>query len=305
MAYLVYVLAYPFCSQFYRHEAEFIMEIIKVIGAKLRRTLLFVAPIVIGMHYRAKTINKWLQDDSSEVSLLGICGMGGIGKTTIAKFVYNENYESFDGSCFLAIREMLGKPDGLAGLQRQLLSCILNKKHEKIYNTHEGVLHLEKLILKGCVSLIEICESIEFLEEVDLLDLTDSKNLRKLPRNLYKLGSLETLIISGCSTLSVGGLDISATSTVNGQEGGDEIDVLFIMGDAFEVKECGINIMYEEEDTGVVSDGNNNTSFHSNEVVGRDLSWLHLSTETYFLSRKLHRCNYPGAHQLVSGIAAT
>ncbi|KAM7470217.1 hypothetical protein LguiA_008400 [Lonicera macranthoides] len=80
-----------------------------------------------------------------------------------------------------------------------------------------GVPNLERLILKGCVRLIEICESIEFLEELDLLDLTDCKNLRKLPSNMYKLGSLETLIISGCSALFTGGLDISATSTANGQ----------------------------------------------------------------------------------------
>ncbi|KAM7470215.1 hypothetical protein LguiA_008398 [Lonicera macranthoides] len=80
-----------------------------------------------------------------------------------------------------------------------------------------GVPNLEKLILKGCVRLIEICESVEFLEELDLLDLTDCKNLRKLPRNMYKLGSLETLIISGCSALFAGGLDICATSTANGQ----------------------------------------------------------------------------------------
>ena len=49
------------------------------------------------------------------------------------------------------------------------------------------------------------------------------------------------------------------------------------LGDALEVNEYGIKIVYEE-DNGVVSDDNNKTYFHWNEVVGRDLSKLQLST---------------------------
>ncbi|KAM7469341.1 hypothetical protein LguiA_007524 [Lonicera macranthoides] len=150
------------------HEAEFIKKIISVIVAKLRRTPLFVAPILIGMHSRAEKINKWLQDDSSSVSLLGICGMGGIGKTTIAKFVYDENYVSFDGSCFLAdIREMSGKPDGLVGLQRKLLSSILNKKHGKIYNTHEGIIKIKEAVSSKRILLV--LDDVDRQEQLDVL----------------------------------------------------------------------------------------------------------------------------------------
>ncbi|KAM7474245.1 hypothetical protein LguiB_021488 [Lonicera macranthoides] len=62
-----------------------------------------------------------------------------------------------------------------------------------------GLQNLERLILKGCVSLVEVCESIKNLEMLDLLDLQDCRTLRKLPRNIGKLGSLKTLIISGCN----------------------------------------------------------------------------------------------------------
>ncbi|KAM7469975.1 hypothetical protein LguiA_008158 [Lonicera macranthoides] len=59
--------------------------------------------------------------------------------------------------------------------------------------------NLERLILKGCVSLVEVCDSIGSLEMLDLLDLQDCRTLRKLPRSIGKLGSLKTLTISGCN----------------------------------------------------------------------------------------------------------
>ncbi|KAM7474476.1 hypothetical protein LguiB_021719 [Lonicera macranthoides] len=79
----------------------------------------------------------------------------------------------------------------------------------------------------------------------------------------------------------------------NKVEGGDKIVVSVFLSEMFEVKECGIKIVYKEEGDGVVSDDNYNKTFHWNEVVGRDLSRLELSTRAYFLCRKLKRAIYP------------
>ncbi|KAK2967385.1 hypothetical protein RJ640_002165 [Escallonia rubra] len=61
--------------------------------------------------------------------------------------------------------------------------------------------NLEKLILKGCVGLLEVCESIGFLKGLELLDLEDCTSLKKLPRNMGLLNFLQELNISGCSNL--------------------------------------------------------------------------------------------------------
>ncbi|KAG2730519.1 hypothetical protein I3760_01G296300 [Carya illinoinensis] len=66
--------------------------------------------------------------------------MGGIGKTTIAKAVYNEIYLEFEGSSFLLnIKEISEKPDGLVRLQEQLLSDVLKTKNLKISNVDGGI----------------------------------------------------------------------------------------------------------------------------------------------------------------------
>lgn len=70
---------------------------------------------------------------------MSICGMGGTGKTTTAKLVYDLNYKKFEASGFLEnIKVCSEHPIGLVKLQRQLLSWILKKKGPKIVSIEEG-----------------------------------------------------------------------------------------------------------------------------------------------------------------------
>ncbi|KAM7497388.1 hypothetical protein LguiA_021802 [Lonicera macranthoides] len=145
------------------HESTFIKKIIKVIGDKLSRTALDVGPCIVGINSRVKDINMWLQDGSTDVRVRAICGMGGIGKTTIAKFVYNQNYDNFDSSSFLAnIKEASEQPNGLLCLQRQLLSDISRRKQGKIHNVDEGLAKIKNIVRYKKVLVI-----LDDVEEVD------------------------------------------------------------------------------------------------------------------------------------------
>ena len=66
-----------------RHEAKFRQEIVKAIGNKLQRTMLNVGPHVVGIESQLKIITTWLQDGATDVGVLVLYGMGGVGKTTI------------------------------------------------------------------------------------------------------------------------------------------------------------------------------------------------------------------------------
>ncbi|KAK4339742.1 hypothetical protein RND71_041204 [Anisodus tanguticus] len=67
------------------HESKFIQKILKVVENKRSRPVLYICPHLIGTERRVEKINSWLEDGSTDVDTLVICGIGGIGKTTMAK----------------------------------------------------------------------------------------------------------------------------------------------------------------------------------------------------------------------------
>ncbi|KAH0997288.1 hypothetical protein GBA52_021152 [Prunus armeniaca] len=140
-----------------RYESKFVNQIIKVIDDKLSRmrTPFTVAPYPTGMDSRVEFINSWLQDGSTDVGILLINGVGGIGKTTIVKFAYNSNYRGFERSCFLEdVRETSKQPNGLVLLQRQFLHHIMSGREVKIHSVGEGNKKIRDAIISKTVLLV-------------------------------------------------------------------------------------------------------------------------------------------------------
>ncbi|KAM5549194.1 hypothetical protein ABKV19_000569 [Rosa sericea] len=95
--------------------------------------------------------------------MVGICGNGGIGKTTVAKAVYNSNAQKFDGSCFLAnVGEISKTPGGLVQLQKIVLSEILKEKDLEVTNVDKGINMIKRRLREKRVLLI--------LDDVNQLD---------------------------------------------------------------------------------------------------------------------------------------
>lgn len=129
------------------HESKFIRKIVNVVTNRISRSGLYVAPHLIGIERRTRHINSWMRDGSSDVGLLVVCGMGGIGKTTLAKFIYMSNFYVFEGSsCVLNIREASKQPNGLVKLQKQILSEILKKDNERVSCVDEGIVKISDAV---------------------------------------------------------------------------------------------------------------------------------------------------------------
>ncbi|KAM4071721.1 hypothetical protein ACB094_11G082500 [Castanea mollissima] len=136
-------------------EAKFIQEIIEKISEfKIKGTLLFVTKYPVGVNSRAKEVESLIDIKSDDVRMVGIYGLGGIGKTTIAKAVYNKIVDNFERSCFLEnVRENSRTDDDIIKLQEKILSKILQNQHLKVNNVSEGInvikerLHSKRVLL--------------------------------------------------------------------------------------------------------------------------------------------------------------
>ncbi|CAN1834593.1 Disease resistance protein L6 [Linum perenne] len=81
---------------------------------------------LVGIDDHVDVVVEKLNLDSKNLTMVGLHGMGGIGKTTIAKAVYNKISSRFDRCCFVEnIREIQTQKDGIVVLQKRLVSEIL------------------------------------------------------------------------------------------------------------------------------------------------------------------------------------
>ncbi|GKC57190.1 disease resistance-like protein DSC1 isoform X1 [Tanacetum coccineum] len=151
---------------YFRPETKFIADIVNTVSNKLRLKLVSTPPHLTGMEIRAEDINFWVKDvRDSEV--LAICGMGGSGKTTLAKYIYDCNLPKFESSSFLEdIGKICEKPYGLCTLQEQLLVDILQDQKKELDVTWYKI-QIEKVLQNKKVLIV--LDDIDTKEQIEAL----------------------------------------------------------------------------------------------------------------------------------------
>ncbi|XP_045819800.1 disease resistance protein Roq1-like isoform X1 [Trifolium pratense] len=136
-------------------EYKFIEKIVEEVSIKINRIPLHVANKPVGLESRVLEVTSLLGLESDEsVNMVGIYGIGGIGKSTTARAVHNLIADQFEGVCYLAdIRERSTNHD-LAQLQETLLSEILGEKDIKVGDVHKGISIIKRRLQRKKVLLI-------------------------------------------------------------------------------------------------------------------------------------------------------
>ena len=112
-----------------RTESEFLKDIVKDVLRKLAPRYPNHRKELVGVEENYEKIESLLKIGSSKVRILGIWGMGGIGKTTLASALYDKLSPEFEGCCFLAnVREESDK-HGFKALRNKLFSELLENEN--------------------------------------------------------------------------------------------------------------------------------------------------------------------------------
>ncbi|KAL4572635.1 hypothetical protein LXL04_019415 [Taraxacum kok-saghyz] len=153
-----------------RRETVFIEELVKEIGSRLKLHTQTNLPHLIGMDASIHTISSWLKSPSSKTAqILTIWGMAGIGKTTLAKYIYKSHCHEFERSSFVddIERKCVEQTYAIFDLQKQLLGDIHRKGILKEHNVDVCTSKIEKVLSKN--PTLVVLDGVDNFEQVDVL----------------------------------------------------------------------------------------------------------------------------------------
>ncbi|CAN1811872.1 Disease resistance protein L6 [Linum perenne] len=117
-------------------QGAIIRQVFSCIRSHLMRNYLLVTEQLVSIGPHVQQVMKLL---NKGVMVVGIAGMGGLGKTTIAMAVRDEVYMKFDYCFFLRdVRETLLGTSGIVALQKQLISTFPGH-YENVEDASQGI----------------------------------------------------------------------------------------------------------------------------------------------------------------------
>ncbi|KAI6680457.1 hypothetical protein NL676_034338 [Syzygium grande] len=162
-------------------------ELIKLIVAevliKLNKRDKKLPDQLVGIQCCVEDVMRLIDEGSPDVRYLVIHGMGGIGKTTLAKVVFNQIRSQFHGCSFLSNVREASKGSKVVQLQKQLLSEILNSNPPEFYDSDAGIYQINMRFRRKKVLIV-------------LDDLDEREQLSNLAEKPYWFGIGSRIIIT-------------------------------------------------------------------------------------------------------------
>ncbi|CAK8577154.1 unnamed protein product [Lathyrus sativus] len=149
----------------YAEIEKIVEEIINLLGYKFSS----LPKDLVGMHSSLHELEKHLLLGSLEdVRVVGICGMGGIGKTTLATALYNKISHQFDVCCLIDDLSKSYRQDGPISTQKQILLQTIGDQQFQSFNSCNTSNQIGSR-LRRVKALITI-DNVDQVEQLEKLD---------------------------------------------------------------------------------------------------------------------------------------
>ncbi|KAE8669322.1 putative Tir-nbs-lrr resistance protein [Hibiscus syriacus] len=148
-----------------RPETEYIREIVDDVSKKLmNKRSRNVSEEMVGIDDQKQAILGLIEQKDSRI--IGLWGMGGIGKTTLADAVYNKILVDFKRGFFLLNVSEKIKKQGRESLRNELLSKLLSEKEIRIDTLSIGSPYQERL---NNVRVAAVFDDVSHPDQIDFM----------------------------------------------------------------------------------------------------------------------------------------
>ncbi|MED6207179.1 hypothetical protein PIB30_033373 [Stylosanthes scabra] len=183
---------YPSKSSKYQDESKFIEEIVKDILEKLSNIFSTESTVLVGIDDIFRSIESLLAIESSEVRIIGIWGMGGIGKTTIAEFLFDKYSSQYEGSRMLKNVREESQKSGVPHLFEKLVSELLEGESLHLKGSYKARSSFvqRKLSRKKVFIVLDDMDTLEQFEHLATQWLGPGSRIIVTTRDKHVLGKV-------------------------------------------------------------------------------------------------------------------
>ncbi|KAM5557198.1 TMV resistance protein N-like [Rosa sericea] len=151
-------------SRKYEDDGKLIEEIVENTRKELIHTSSSKANGLVGMDSHITEMNSRLRLQVNDVRVVGIWGMGGLGKTTIARAVFDEIACQFEHSCFLDNVKEAFINKRQVQMQEELISILLEEKVQSLGLNRGWNMIKERLGMKKVLVVLDDVETFTQIE---------------------------------------------------------------------------------------------------------------------------------------------